>query len=192
MRPSKLRVDPADSRACAPRSSAVAVAFLALASFVSEVVAAPADPSGLWATKDDESIIQIAPCGTFFCGTLVWMKEPNEDDGTPKRDTLNTDKRLRGRPMLGIELLIDLAPEKNHWRGKAYNPEDGKTYDVTFKLASGKAPAEKAEIEGCFLGFLCSSETFTRVRAIPDANSVPASQGPTNPPAPAKPPASRH
>lgn len=196
MHRSRVRIDPFETRPRAPRASAVApcaLAFGALLSVVSAVSAAPADPSGLWATKEDESIIKIAPCGTFFCGTLVWLKEPNEDDGTPKLDTKNADKRLRGRPMLGIELLIDLAPVKNHWRGKAYNPEDGKTYDITFKLASGKAPAEKAEVEGCFLGFLCSSETFTRVRAIPGTDSVPAPSTPAEiPPASPKPPTTRH
>jgi uncharacterized protein (DUF2147 family) len=154
--------------------------------------AAPPDPTGLWSTKDDKSIIEISPCGPFYCGILVWLEEPNDIAGKPKTDHENEDESLRDRPLLGVQLLTDLAPEKNHWHGKAYNPEDGKTYDITFKPAAGKAIGDKAEIRGCVLKFLCQSETFTRVLALP--NGVAA---PTAPPAPGpdkakpKPPSSK-
>lgn len=139
----------------------------ALCMVATSALAAPNDPSGLWSTKDDESIIEIAPCGESYCGTLVWLKEPHETDGTPKADTLNEDETLRGRPLVGIVLLTELVPEKTKWRGKAYNADDGKTYEITFKPGPSKEPGEKAEIEGCILKILCQSETFTRVETIP-------------------------
>jgi uncharacterized protein (DUF2147 family) len=141
--------------------------------FATSALAAPNDPSGLWSTKDDESIIEIAPCGENYCGTLVWLKEPSENDGTQKADRLNEDETLRGRPLIGIVLLVDLEPEKTKWRGKAYNPDDGKTYEITFKPGPSKAPGEKAEIEGCILKILCQSETFTRVETIPGMEPAP-------------------
>jgi uncharacterized protein (DUF2147 family) len=160
---------------------AAALAWLALCG---NAEAAPPDPTGLWSTKDDDSIIEIAPCGQFYCGTLVWLAEPNDKAGKPKTDQENEDESLRIRPLIGLQLLIDLAPEKNLWRGKAYNPEDGKTYEITFKPAPGKVVGDKAEIRGCVLKILCQSETFTRVMALPSAA---AAATPAVPPAPDKP-----
>ncbi|ACB95498.1 DUF2147 domain-containing protein [Beijerinckia indica] len=178
-------------------------------------LAAPLDPTGLWYTTGEDSIIKITPClanNTTFCGTLVWLREPLED-GKPKVDHENPDKAKRTQPMIGIQLLSDLAAEKDLWRGKAYNPEDGRTYNITFKVlpAKGhekdKTPGDSAEIEGCILRILCKTDGFTRAHSIPgqaDATtSAPASPhpvpsatapkpsatAPATAPKPAKPPA---
>ncbi|MDQ6703960.1 MAG: DUF2147 domain-containing protein [Pseudomonadota bacterium] len=127
----------------------------------------PIRPAYLWWTKDNGSIIKVAPCAAFYCGTLLWLKEPNGSGGAAKTDVFNEDAGKRGRPLIGIEVLIDLAPDENHWQGKAYNPEDGKTYDITFKVTAGGAPGSKEEIRGCILKVLCKSQTFTKAQAIP-------------------------
>ncbi len=168
---SRRRIDLASAMA------AIALSFACASSNAAPALATPAaatpdDPSGLWFTKNNGSIIKIAPCAAFYCGALVWLKEPNDPDGKPRSDKYNEDPAKRGQPMIGIELLIDLAPEKDHWRGKAYNPEDGKTYDITFKTITDKTPGDKAEIEGCILKILCKTDVFTRTQAIP--KSVPA------------------
>lgn len=166
------------------------LSFAAL-SFVSAQAAPPIDPSGLWSTKDDESIIQIAPCQTLYCGTLVWLKEPNESNGKPKLDDQNKDPAKRTRPLIGIELLIDLTADKDRWRGTAYNSEDGKFYDITFKVTTTKVPNDTGEIEGCILKILCRTEIFTRTQAIPGQPTPPTPTGATaasaKQPAPAKP-----
>jgi len=134
----------------------------------------PIDPTGLWSTKDDESIIRIAPCSTppAYCGTIVWLKEPLEK-GVPKADDLNPDLAKRGRPIMGMETLIDFVAEKDHWKGKAYNADDGKTWAVTFKVQPDKVNGDKAEITGCLVWPLCRSETFTKVQAIPGGDPAP-------------------
>jgi uncharacterized protein (DUF2147 family) len=180
-----LRVDATPSSQYR-QARAVALQFAlsaALAVFVlcPRAEAAPPDPTGLWSTKNDESIIEIAPCGQLYCGVLVWLAEPNDIAGKPKTDQHNEDESARDRPLIGIQLLIDLAPEKNLWRGKAYNPEDGKTYEITFKPAPGKIVGDKAEIRGCVLKILCQSETFTRVMALPPGATT---ASPPSPPAP--------
>ncbi len=139
-------------------------ALLALCLNTGLAAAAPDSPAGLWFTQNEESIIKIAPCGDDFCGALVWMKEPDGADGKPKADTLNEDSAKRGKPLIGLEILKDLSADTDHWRGKAYNPEDGKTYDITFKVV---APGDKAEIEGCILKILCKTDVFTRTQTVP-------------------------
>jgi len=168
---------------------AVALAWLA---FGGRAEAAPPDPTGLWSTKDDESIIEIGPCGQFYCGVLVWLAEPYDKAGKPKTDQANEDESLRSRPLIGHQVLIDLAPEKNLWRGKAYNADDGKTYDITFKPAPGKVVGDKAEIRGCMLKFLCRSESFTRIMALPaTAATAPTAPAPDKPKSPPKPSSSK-
>lgn len=144
----------------------VAVAIFALT--CGAAVAAPAAPDGIWYTKDDESIIKVAPCADVteaYCGTLIWLKEPTEKDGSPKRDTLNKDPAKKDRPLVGLKILIDMKAEDDHWSGKAYNPEDGKKYSITFKVKEEEN--DKAALRGCILGFLCQTETFTRAKEVP-------------------------
>lgn len=166
-------------------------ATLAWLIFSGGAEAAPPDPTGLWSTKDAESVIEIAPCGQFYCGVLVWLEEPNDQAGKPKTDKANENESLRDRPLLGLQLLIDLAPEKSHWHGKAYNPDDGKTYDISFKPAPGKAEGDKAEIRGCVLKIFCQSETFTRVLSLPNAAAAPVAPAPDKPKPTSKPSSSR-
>jgi len=131
---------------------------------VNSFAAAPADPAGYWSTKDDESIMRISPCTAkpaSFCGTIVWLKEPLKN-GKPQVDENNPDKAKQNRPLLGLEVLLDLEANEDHWKGKAYNADDGKVYDITFK-----AKGEKGEITGCVLRYLCKSETFKKVSSVP-------------------------
>jgi uncharacterized protein (DUF2147 family) len=153
--------------------------------------AAPTDPTGYWSTKDDESIIRIGPCtppagttatpGTplVYCGTIVWLKEPLEK-GVPKVDNLNTDPAKRGRAIIGMEVFSDFVADSDHWKGKAYNSDDGKTWDVTFKVQPDKVNGDKAEITGCLVWPLCQSETFTKVQTVPGGD--PTLAGNTPPP----------
>lgn len=156
---------------CRIRSASCGLGLLLVfaAGLIAPALAAPADPSGLWWTKSNGSIIKIAPCAKLYCGTLVWLKEPYQADGTAKTDIANEDASKRARPVIGIDILIDLKPEGDRWQGQAYNPEDGKTYDVSFKVVTG---GDTAEIKGCVLKFLCKTETFTKAQAIPKTLAV--------------------
>ncbi len=147
--------------------AASAGASVLLLSAMSTAIAAPDSPAGLWFTANDELVIKIAPCGENFCGALIWLKEPDRPDGKPKTDSLNEDPAARGKPMIGLQILRNLSAEQDHWRGKAYNPQDGKTYDVTFKVIPDKAAGDKAEIEGCVLKIFCKTDVFTKTQTVP-------------------------
>lgn len=117
-----------------------------------------ADAAGLWQTQDGESQIRITPCGPKLCGTLVWLKQPGGEDGAPKRDSANADAALRNRPLIGVPLLAGLAKAGEGWKGKIYNPDDGKTYDGSVALTA----AGTLEIKGCVAAIFCQTETLTR------------------------------
>ena len=70
--------------------------------------AAAADPLGTWQTENGRSRIRIAACPEGLCGTIVWLKEPNDPEtGKPKTDKNNaelspTSLKLEGCALGGL------------------------------------------------------------------------------------------
>lgn len=120
-----------------------------------------ADPFGTWYTEGKDSQVRIAKCGSALCGTLVWLKEPNDADGRPKTDSENADPSKRNRPLLGVQIVLGLKPSgtPDEWDGKVYNAKDGKTYTGSFTMMG----ANTAELKGCVMVF-CKSQTWTRAK----------------------------
>lgn len=120
-----------------------------------------ADPTGVWLTEPGEAHVKIYRCGDdVVCGDIIWLKNPLGRDGKPLRDVLNKDESLRGREVIGIQVLFDLEDDGGgEWEdGEIYNAKDGKTYDAELEEV-GK---NTLEVSGCVL-FLCKTETWTRV-----------------------------
>lgn len=124
--------------------------------------AAAADVTGVWETVGGKSHVEIKSCNTDkFCGEIIWLREPNNEQGTPKQDINNSEEGLRSRPILGISLLKDLEKSgADEWDdGTIYNPEDGQTYSSEMMLMDAKT----LEVKGCVL-FICKTQTWKRVR----------------------------
>ena len=138
------------------RASLIATVLLALGS------AAAADPVGTWQTENGRSRIKIAACeGGGLCGTIVWLKDPNDPEtGKPRTDRNNADSAKRGRPLIGVPIVLSMQPNgPNKWAGQVYNAEDGKTYSGNITELSPTS----LKLEGCALGGLvCKGQTWTR------------------------------
>jgi uncharacterized protein (DUF2147 family) len=121
-----------------------------------------ADPNGTWLTEPGTSRVRIADCGGALCGTIVWLKEPN-DPATqkPRLDKSNADAAKRSRPLMGVPIVIGMKPSgAEKWSGQVYNAEDGKTYSGSITMLG----AGTLKLEGCALGGLvCKAQTWTRV-----------------------------
>ena len=162
----------ADGRAFGPVAGLV---LLMSALSVGTALADAKSPEGIWYTKGQESIIKLHPCSegsTTFCGTVIWLKEPMEPDGSPKLDTKNDDPTKKNKPMVGLDVFIGLKPDSDHYKGKAYNPEDGKLYSITFTVKTDKEEDDTADLRGClgdswFTSKLCQTEVFTRAKDVP-------------------------
>lgn len=124
-----------------------------LVALTGTVQAAPGDPSGLWLTETGKSKVKIAPCGSGYCGTIV--SAPGK-----ALDANNPDASLRGRSVIGVQILDARKPDGNGFSGSLYNPNDGKTYSGSMKLTK----PDTLEVSGCVLGFLCKSQTWTRTK----------------------------
>lgn len=98
-------------------------------------------PQGVWMSADGEGGIAIEDCGGRLCGRIVWMKQPTQPDGSPKRDAGNPDPAHRDRPVCGLQIIDDLTPKSpNHWTGgRVYDPDSGRTYRATLTMEGPSA-----------------------------------------------------
>lgn len=139
--------------------SGLAFAFMlaaGLALMLPSGPAAAADAKGEWARPTGTSRIKIAACGDALCGTLVWLKDPRNDDKNP-------DAAKRSQPLLGSQTVLGMKPtgKDGQWKGKVYNAEDGETYTGFIQMDGN----DKLKLEGCVMGgLLCKGETWTRVK----------------------------
>lgn len=114
----------------------IAAFVLALAPFAAG--AQQPAPTGVWLYPNKNFEVAIVPCGTQLCGSIAWLKSPNDAQGQPRFDAENPDPTLRARPLLGLTVLQGLhQADDGTWKdGTIYNPEDGSYYSATLSVAS--------------------------------------------------------
>lgn len=118
------------------------------------------DVLGLWLTDEGKARIEIYKEAGKYNGKIVWLREPNNPDGTPKLDKENSDKGLQKRPIMGLDLVKGFTFDDGVWEdGEIYDPESGKTYSCRMKLKG-----DKLEVRG-FIGMAMFGRTvvWTRV-----------------------------
>jgi uncharacterized protein (DUF2147 family) len=146
------------------RKAVVLTAFLGTTTLLGVTGAHAAGANGTWLTEDGKAQVSIAACGQALCGTVAALREPiDPETGRPKTDKHNSDAAKRGRPIVGIEILLGMRPTDTagKWEGKIYNAEDGKTYDGALTLTG----ATTLKVEGCVLaGLICKAQTWTRLK----------------------------
>jgi uncharacterized protein (DUF2147 family) len=131
----------------------------ALAGLALTLPADAAVPTGTWLSQNGGTKVRITDCGGKLCGKVVWLKEPLGADGKPKTDRHNADEAKRARPLLGVPVVQGMAPSgPNKWSGEIYNADDGKTYQAHVTVNGDNA----MNVQGCVLGFLCKTQTWTR------------------------------
>ncbi len=91
---------------------------------------------GVWESGSGKARVKIDKAGEKFTGRIVWLREPNNDEGKPKTDKNNPDEKLRSTPLLGYRLLRDFQykGDKTWEEGTIYDPENGSTYSCTIKM----------------------------------------------------------
>ena len=120
------------------RSGRVALLIAALISLVVPSTPAwAAVPDGVWLI-DGKAAVQIFDCSGLLCGRILWLQTPRDPQGQMNRDTNNPNRAQRQRPLCGLTVLWGLrSTGPDRWGGGwFYNPDDGKTYDVSAELRS--------------------------------------------------------
>ena len=81
---------------------------------------------GTWANEDHTIHVKFTQKGKSYSAQLVWMVQPNNENGNPKQDVNNPEKGLRNRPVLGIPIIWGLELKDKQWiDGTIYSPKKG-------------------------------------------------------------------
>jgi len=141
-----------------PASLALLVAWL-----VAPHLAHAGDPIGLWWAEGGAAQVEIARCGDALCGRVAWLRSPLDEDGCLVRDAENPDPALRGRALVGIDLLQELRPSAenpNEWTGgEIYDPTSGRVYRAVLRMDG----PDHLRLRG-YLGFELLGRTTTWIR----------------------------
>lgn len=127
-----------------------------------------ADPTGYWRKAEQgkrPAKQQIYRCGSrAICVKIVWLKNPLDSNGKPLHDVRNSNPKLRGRTIEGLQIVRGMAQVSgNQWKGNIYNPEDGNTYSATITMVS----KNKLILKGCKASIFCRSQEWLRASAPP-------------------------
>jgi uncharacterized protein (DUF2147 family) len=116
------------------------------------------DPRGLWLTEAGDAKVHVTKCGEALCGTIVWLKTPiDSTTGKPQVDDKNPNPALAKRPIIGLSLFLNMKPSGDHWSGRIYNADDGKTYASKISVSG----PDTLKVEGC-VGTLCGGEEWSK------------------------------
>ena len=140
---------------------------------------------GRWLTEGGKSIVEIykeigndgepgAKKVTRYYGKLTWIHDKvYTDRGMKVTDTLedwnNPDESRRKDPLLGRVILDGFLynSKKSRWdEGRVYDPESGKTYKCTLRIAEGE-DGERLKVRG-YIGVSLIGRTAVWTRAKDD------------------------
>jgi uncharacterized protein (DUF2147 family) len=137
-------------------NSRIAAAALA-AIAVPAAVHAATPISGRYLTEDGAAMVEVGPCGQQLCGRIARVLKAKP--GSPVTDVNNKDAALRTRPIVGMAVLSGFVDKGDDWRGKIYDPRNGKSYkSIVTRNADGSL-----KVQGC-VAFLCQTQTWKAAR----------------------------
>jgi uncharacterized protein (DUF2147 family) len=123
-------------------------------------------PEGVWLHDNERIRVKIAPCDEQsdepLCGTIVWLKNPDDEEGVPRRDTENPDQTQRDQLVVGTTVIHGLVRSGPRlWTGGTiYNPDDGETYSARVTLVDPNTVHVRAYV---LLPLLGETKVWTRV-----------------------------
>jgi uncharacterized protein (DUF2147 family) len=115
---------------------------------------------GEWYTQEGTSAVEIYKCENLYCGKIVWLKNPKNEEGKDKVDTKNPDEKMRNRTLMGLSILSGFKYKGDDiWAdGKIYDPKNGKTYSCKMSL-----DGDKLKVRG-YVGFSLLGRTAVWTR----------------------------
>jgi len=146
-----------------------ALSIASAAASVAPAASAPTDPTGEWRVAKGVATIRVVDCDGQYWGVVAWEQYPGIDRKNP-------DPAKRGRPTLGMPILLGMTQTgANEWSGQIYNSEDGRTYSAKISLAN----PDTLQVQGCVFGFLCGGEKWSRVNPESTTGVAPGSSRPS-------------
>lgn len=112
------------------------------------------DVVGDWYVADSLALIRITQEQGAFYGNTIWMKMPNNLDGSPKQDTKDPGPSKRQKQLVGSRVLYSLkyAGEGVWDGGTIYDARSGKTYKCKITMKERSTIAVRGYIGFSLIG----------------------------------------
>lgn len=114
------------------------LAAIAILSFAGTGTWQEDDVVGIYYNQEKTAKIKVfLAMNDKYSGKIVWLKEPNDKNGHPKKDPNNPNKAKRDRNRIGMVILKSFVFNKSDqkWEdGTVYDPNNGKTYNGYMKF----------------------------------------------------------
>jgi len=120
----------------------------------------PSFYEGFWVTPNFSSVVELSHCEQSLCAEIVWLWSVSIA-GRQLLDEKNSNSENQKQPLVGLQLFRNFEKEDELWRGRIYNPEDGRNYRATI-TARGK---NSLSLKGCW-GPFCRSQRWRRLSSI--------------------------
>jgi len=119
------------------------------------------DVVGEWYNAEKDVVITLFEDGETISGKITWMRFPNDKDGSPKKDSLNSDENLRNREIMGMKIISSFSHIAGKvWdNGSLYNYKKGKIYTGMMTLQDSNTLDLRGYTGFSFIG---SSSIWTR------------------------------
>ena len=93
---------------------------------------------GTYVNPNGQSHLEYFKSGNTYSGKIVWLSEPNDANGKPRKDVKNPDKSLRDRPVMGLVTVTGLKfdGKDTYTDGKAYRVAQGDEVKMKIKVNS--------------------------------------------------------
>ena len=136
------------------------IAALALsAALAGATAASAATPAvGMWKTPERDGKVEITDCGGGICGRIADGADIRANPDV--KDIKNANEALRSRRLKGTPIFEGLTGGPSEWKGKVYNPVDGKTYSGSVTLTDSNT----LKLKGCVFVPLCKTQVWYRVK----------------------------
>ena len=126
------------------------IALLTLTALAAPAAAAQAPFEGRWTNPKKSVIIEVAPCGSAHCGTVVWA--------SPK--TKANARKGGTEQLVGTHLITGIRRTNDGtYKGRGFVPKRNITAPATIRQTGPNTMI----VKGCVLGFICKEQRWTRV-----------------------------
>jgi uncharacterized protein (DUF2147 family) len=115
------------------------------------------DFEGYWVTPNFNSVVEISRCDQSLCAEIAWLWEIAVA-GKQLRDAKNPDTGKRKNSMLGLPLFRKFKQDGKRWRGRIYNPQDGRRYRASITGIN----RNMLKLRGCW-GPFCQTQRWRRL-----------------------------
>jgi uncharacterized protein (DUF2147 family) len=128
----------------------ILASLAAAAMAVSPALASAKSPlEGRW--QHGSMVVEIAPCGSRLCGTVV------KASANQKRKA----EKGSGTELIGARLITDIEQtDANTYKGRVFAADRNVYANGTVRMVSH----DRLQVKGCILLVICKSRTYDRVR----------------------------